>query len=111
VPNIAVPDGVLVERLSRRRICRTCGEAYHGCLNPPKQPGVCDNDGGELYQRDDDKPETVRKRPKAYWEQASPLIDYYRDKSGLIEIDGDQSIDAVTEELREALDVDRSAKT
>ncbi|MGD2144914.1 MAG: nucleoside monophosphate kinase, partial [Anaerolineae bacterium] len=69
VPNIAVPDAVLVERLGGRRIRRTCGEAYHVRSNPPKQPGVCDNDGGELYQRDDDKPETVRKRPEAYWEQ------------------------------------------
>jgi adenylate kinase len=107
VPNIAVPDEVLVERVSGRRICRTCGEAYHVKFNPPKEPGVCDNDGGELYQRDDDKPETVRKRLKVYWEQTSPLIDYYRDKRVLIEVNGDQSIDAVTEELREALDVKR----
>jgi len=109
VPYIAVPDEVLVERVSGRRICRTCGESYHVRFNPPEELGVCDEDGGELYQRDDDKPETVRKRLKIYWEETSPLIDYYRDKGVLIEIDGDQSIDAVTEELREALDVKRSA--
>ncbi|NIV33231.1 MAG: adenylate kinase [Anaerolineae bacterium] len=103
VPYIAVPDEVLVERVSGRRLCRVCGEAYHVKFNPPKRPGVCDNDGGELYQRDDDRPETVRKRLQVYWEQTSPLIDYYRDKGVLVEVDGDQSIEAVQEELRAAV--------
>jgi adenylate kinase len=103
VPNIAVPDEVLVERVSGRRICRVCGESYHVQFNPPKQPGVCDNDGGELYQRDDDQPETVRQRLKVYWEQTSPLIDYYRNKAVLVEINGDQSIDAVQADLRAAV--------
>jgi adenylate kinase len=103
VPYIAVPDEVLVERVAGRRICRRCGEAYHVKFNPPRQPGVCDNDGGELYQRDDDKPDTVRKRLKVYWEQTSPLIDYYRCHGTLLEIDGDQAIEAVQEELRAAL--------
>jgi adenylate kinase len=103
VPNIAVPDEVLVERVSGRRLCRVCGEAYHVKFNPPKQPGVCDNDGGELYQRDDDKPETVRKRLKVYWEQTSPLIEYYRRQGVLVEINGDQSIDAVSADLRAAV--------
>ncbi|MGD8996917.1 MAG: adenylate kinase [Anaerolineae bacterium] len=103
VPYIAVPDDVLVERVSGRRLCRTCGESYHVRFNPPQIPGVCDKDGGALYQRDDDRPETVRKRLKVYWEQTSPLIDYYRDQGVLVEIDGDQSIDAVTEGLRAAL--------
>ena len=103
VPNIAVPDEVLVERVGGRRICRTCGEAYHVRFNPPKQPGVCDKDGGELYQRDDDKPETVRKRLKVYWKQTSPLIDYYRDQGVLVEINGDQSIQAVQADLRAAV--------
>lgn len=100
VPNIAVPDEVLVERVGGRRICRTCGESYHVQFNLPKQPGVCDKDGGELYQRDDDKPETVRKRLEVYWEQTSPLIDYYRDQGVLVEINGDQSIQAVQADLR-----------
>ena len=103
VPNIAVPDEVLVERVSGRRICRVCGESYHVRFNPPKQPGVCDNDGGELYQRDDDQPETVRQRLKVYWEQTSPLIDYYRNKGVLVEIKGDQSIGAVQADLRAAV--------
>jgi adenylate kinase len=103
VPNIAVPDEVLVERVSGRRLCRVCGEPYHIRFNPPQQPGVCDKDGGELYQRDDDKPETVRKRLKVYWEQTSPLIDYYRKQSVLVDVNGDQSIDAVQTELRAAV--------
>ena len=107
VPYIAVPDDVLVDRVSGRRICRDCGESYHVKFNPPEEPGVCDKCGGELYQRDDDKPETVRKRLEVYWKQTSPLIDYYRDKGLLVEIDGDQSIDTVTKELREALGVKR----
>ncbi len=103
VPNIVVPDEVLVERVAGRRICRVCGEAYHVKFNPPRQPGVCDNDGGELYQRDDDKPETVRQRLKVYWDQTSPVIDYYREQGVLVEINGDQSIDAVQAALRAAV--------
>ncbi len=103
VPYIAVPDEVLVERVSGRRLCRVCGESYHVLFNLPKQPGVCDNDGGELYQRDDDKPETVHKRLKVYWEQTSPLIDYYRKQGVLKEVNGDQSIEAVQTELRAAV--------
>jgi adenylate kinase len=103
VPNIVVPDEVLVERVSGRRLCRTCGEAYHVRFNLPKQLGVCDKDGGELYQRDDDRPETVRKRLQVYWQQTSPLIDYYRQQSLLVEIDGDQAIDDVWADLRAAV--------
>jgi adenylate kinase len=103
VPNIVVPDEVLIERVSGRRLCRTCGESYHVQFNPPERPGVCDNDGGELYQRDDDKPETVRQRLKVYWEQTSPLIDYYRSQGVLVEVNGDQAIDAVAADLRAAV--------
>jgi adenylate kinase len=92
-----------VERVSGRRLCRTCGESYHVKFNPSQQPGLCDKDGGELYQRDDDRPETVRKRLKVYWEQTSPLIDHYRDQGVLVEVNGDQAIDAVTQDLRAAL--------
>ncbi len=103
VLNIQVPDEVLVERVSGRRICRTCGETYHIKFNPPKTPGVCDLDGGELYQREDDKPETVRNRLRVYWEQTSPLVDYYRQQGVLVDIDGNQPIDAVTAQLKAAL--------
>ncbi|HET89531.1 MAG TPA: adenylate kinase [Chloroflexi bacterium] len=100
VPCIAVPDEVLIERVSGRRLCRVCGESYHVKFNPPQQAGICDRDGGGLYQRDDDQPETVRQRLRVYWEQTSPLIEYYRQRGVLVEVDGDQSIDAVTEDLR-----------
>ena len=100
VPSIVVPDAVLVEVVSGRRLCRVCGEAYHVRFNLPKQPGVCDKDGGELYQRDDDNPETVRQRLQVYWQQTSPLIDYYRNQGVLVEVNGDQSIDAVAADLR-----------
>jgi adenylate kinase len=89
--------------VSGRRLCRTCGEPYHVRYNPPRQPGICDKDGGELYQRDDDRPETVRKRLKVYWEQTSPLIDYYRKQGVLVDINGNQPIDAVQAELRAAV--------
>jgi adenylate kinase len=100
---VSAPDDVLVERVSGRRLCRTCGESYHVRFNPPRQSGVCDSDGGELYQRDDDKPETVRQRLKVYAEQTSPLIDYYRSQGVLVEVNGDQSIDVVTADLRAAI--------
>lgn len=99
VPYISVPDEVLVERLSGRWLCQVCGESYHILFSPPRRPGVCDKDGGELYQRDDDKPETVRNRLKVYWEQTSPLIDYYRRRGVLVEVNGDQPIEAVEADL------------
>ena len=103
VTYITVPEEILVERVSGRRLCRVCGESYHVRFNPPRQPGVCDKDGGELYQRDDDQPETVRKRLQVYWQQTSPLIDYYRRQGVLVEINGDQAIDAVQAALRAAV--------
>jgi adenylate kinase len=102
--NITAPEEELVSRLSGRRICRNCQTPYHVRFNPPTHPGVCDVCGGELYQREDDKPETVRKRLQVYHEQTAPLIDYYR-KAGLLHvIDGDQAIDAVTRDLMQAIE-------
>ncbi len=103
VLNIIVPDELLIERVTGRRLCRTCGEPYHIKFNPPKTEGVCDIDGGALYQRDDDTEATVQNRLKAYWDQTSPLIGYYRGKGILVDIDGAQSIDAVTEALQAAV--------
>lgn len=103
VLNIIVPDEVLVERVTGRRLCRTCGEPYHIKFNPPKVAGVCDIDGGELYQRDDDNETTVQNRLKVYWDQTSPLIGYYQKSGVLIDIDGHQDIDAVTEALKTAV--------
>lgn len=104
VLSIQVPEGELVERASGRRICRQCGRSYHVKFDPPEEPGVCDYDGGELYQREDDQPETVRQRLEVYREQTSPLIDFYRERDLLSEIDGDQPIDQVSEEIRKAVD-------
>lgn len=103
VPYLRVPENELVERLSGRLICRAKGHIFHKKYNPPQQPGICDYDGSELYQREDDKPETVKRRIRVYMEQTQPLIDYYRGKSVLIEIDGDQSIAGVTADLVNAL--------
>lgn len=103
VAAIMVPDEVLVERLSGRWLCRGCGESYHLVFNPPQQAGVCDKDGGELYQRDDDKPETVRNRLAVYWNQTSPLIDYYAGQDKLVKFDGSQPIDQVESDLLASL--------
>jgi adenylate kinase len=104
VPFIAAGEDVLIERLSGRWTCRVNGaHVFNEKTNPPKNAGKCDFDGAELYQRDDDKPETVKNRIKVYFEQTSPLISYYREHGKLIEIDGTQSIDQVTEDLLDAL--------
>ncbi len=79
VPYISVPPAMLIERLSGRWTCKSAGHIFHEKYNPPRMPGVCDLDGSELYQREDDKPETVENRIKVYNDQTTPLIDYYRD--------------------------------
>ena len=100
---ILVDEEELVRRLTGRRICRSCQTPYHVIFNPPKVEGVCDKCGGELYQRDDDKEETVRNRLEVYRRQTEPLIEYY-DRTGVVaRIDGEQSPDAVYENIREAL--------
>lgn len=103
VPQIIVPLDVIVERLSSRWTCRANGHVYNAKSNPPKEPGKCDSDGSELYQRDDDKAETVRRRIDVYFEQTSPLIMYYRDHGKLVEVDGMQSIEQVTADILAAL--------
>ncbi|MGD2026446.1 MAG: adenylate kinase [Anaerolineales bacterium] len=99
VPLIEVPESVLMERLTGRWTCRENGHIFHTLFNPPQQPGVCDIDGSELYQRPDDTPETVKNRIQVYFEQTAPLIDYYKSTGVLKEIDGNQPIEQVTEEL------------
>lgn len=98
-PYIKVSEKALVERLSGRWSCRAGGHVYHEKFNPPKQSGKCDLDGSELYQREDDKAETVKNRIRVYFEQTTPLIEYYRRKGVLAEIDGEKPIAEVTEEL------------
>jgi adenylate kinase len=103
VPFINADEEVLVSRLSGRWTCRAHGHVFHETFNPPKQPGVCDIDGSELYQRDDDKVETVKRRIQVYAEQTAPLINYYREAEKLIEIDGAQPIEQVTAALMKAV--------
>ncbi len=103
--HIRVPESRLIERLSGRRVCRQSGHVYHLEYNPPKQEGICDLDGSELYQREDDQAETVQNRVRVYQRETEPLIEYYRDRGLLLEIDGDQPIEQVTGEIIEALDV------
>lgn len=103
VPYVTAPERILVERLSGRWTCRANGHVFHDKNNPPKQAKVCDFDGSELYQRDDDKSETVVRRIQVYLEQTAPLITYYRQRGKLIEIDGTQNIQKVTNAFLSAL--------
>ncbi len=104
VPLIDVPAEILVERLSGRWTCRAQGHVFHEKFNPPQKPGVCDIDGSELYQREDDQKSTVVNRIKVYSEQTAPLIEYYGNKKLLVKIDGTQAIDLVTKDLLEAIE-------
>lgn len=99
VLHIAVPDEELIRRLSGRWICEECQTPYHALSNPPQIDGKCDMCGGRLYQRDDDKPETVRARLNVYHKQTSPLIEFYRETGHLREVNGAGGIDAVWEAL------------
>ncbi len=104
VPYITASDEVLIKRLSGRWTCRVGGHVYHTLFSPPRKEGVCDLCGGELYQRDDDTVETVKKRLAIYKKQTSPLIAYYHEQGKLVEIQGDQPIEDVTKELLRALE-------
>jgi adenylate kinase len=99
VPFINLPEEVLVERLSLRLTCRAMGHVFHLKYNPPRMAGICDFDGSELFQREDDKEETVKNRYAVFIANTLPLIEYYRAKGILKEIDGNQSIDQVTEDI------------
>lgn len=103
VINIDVEKDVLMKRLSGRWICRTCGKTYHEIYNPPKVPGKCDLDGGELYQRDDDKKETVEKRLNVNMKQTKPLLDFYSEKGKLHNINGEQEIKDVFVDVEKIL--------
>lgn len=103
VINIDVEKDVLMKRLTGRWICRTCGKTYHEIYNPPKVPGKCDLDGGELYQRDDDKKETVEKRLNVNMKQTKPLLDFYSEKGKLHNINGEQEIKDVFVDVEKIL--------
>ena len=99
VPYITAPESILVDRISGRWTCRSNGHVYHQIFNPSLRTGVCDLDGSDLYQREDDKVETVTKRIRVYLEQTIPLVDYYRQSGKLVEINGAQAVDQVSSDL------------
>lgn len=102
---IKVDKSILMERLTGRFICSNCGETYHKLYNPPQEDGVCDVCGGtEFHQRDDDKPETVKKRIEVNEEQTNALVDFYQEKGILRIIDGQQSPDDVFADIQQILD-------
>jgi len=99
VAYIEVPEEELVRRLSGRWICRACQTPYHAVSSPPKTPGVCDACGGELYQRDDDKEETVRERLKVFLSQTLPIVDYYGGQGKLVRVDGNRDVAEVSVDI------------
>ena len=99
VPYIAASEATLVERLSGRWTCKAQGHIFHAKFNPPSKTGVCDLDGSALYQRDDDKADTVLRRIQVYFAQTAPLIDYYRERGLLSEVDGARPIEQVSVDL------------
>lgn len=103
VINIDVDQTILMERLTGRRICKSCGSTYHLVFNPPAKDGVCDRCGGELYQRADDNAETVENRLQVNIAQTKPLLDFYETKGYLRNINGQQDINKVFADLDELL--------
>ena len=101
--NVDVPDENIINRMSGRRACLGCGATYHITFNPPVKEGICDTCGQELVLRDDDKPETVKKRLDVYHQQTQPLIDDYKNAEVLAEVDGTQPMDAVFQGIVEIL--------
>jgi adenylate kinase len=103
VLELVVDDDEVVRRLSGRRTCRRCGRVWHLTFDPPVKPGICDDCGGELFQRDDDREETIRHRLEVYQQQTQPLISFYADEGILLGIDATGPVDAITERALSAL--------
>jgi len=103
VVNLDVDDQMIVDRLSARRMCKTCGFEYNLKTRPPKKEGICDLDGGELYQRSDDNEETIKNRLSLYHKNTEPIEDFYRAKSKLVDIDGSGSFDEVFKSIAESV--------
>jgi adenylate kinase len=103
VLNLEVPSKKLIERISGRLICRNCGASYHMIFNQPKKEGICDICGDEIYQRSDDKEESVQNRLNVYKMQTQPLIDYYLKKGILVTLEGNKDIDEVLEDIKAIL--------
>lgn len=104
VINIEVPEEELMNRLTGRRICEKCGTTYHLVFNPPKVDGICDLDGGKLYQREDDNPETVANRLNVNVKQSQPILEFYDNKNVLKNIDGSRDINVVTKDVIDILE-------
>jgi adenylate kinase len=104
VVNVDVDTSILVDRLTGRRTCKNCNAMYHMVFNPPKQEGVCDACGGELYQRSDDNEETVTKRVKTYNENTAPLIDYYKETGKVKDVNGQGGIDEIFQNILKVLE-------
>ena len=97
--NVDVPDENIINRMSGRRACLNCGATYHIVYNPSKKEGICDTCGQQLVLRDDDKPETVKKRLSVYHDQTQPLIDYYKNEGILAEVDGTKDMEEVFQDI------------
>jgi adenylate kinase len=104
VVNIDVGTNALIKRLSGRRICRSCGASYHVSFNAPKVKDICDMCAGELYQRADDTEEAIKNRLAVYKKQTQPVLDYYKKKGVLVDIDGDREIEEVKADVIRALE-------
>jgi adenylate kinase len=103
VLELVVDDDEVVRRLSGRRTCRRCGRIWHESFDPPLVAGICDDCGGELFQRDDDREETIRHRLEVYQEQTSPLVSFYADEGTLLGLDATGPVDEITERALSAL--------
>ncbi len=97
------PEAELIERLAGRLVCRACGLSFHRHYSPPREEGVCDACGGELYQREDDREEVIAQRLAVYREQTAPLLEFYRNKPGFVRLDAAGEMDEVYAALREAV--------
>ncbi len=104
VIHVDVPEEKLLERLTGRRVCPTCGATYHVVNNPPKREGICDKDDAKLIQRDDDTEETVGKRLAVNLEQTKPLLEFYEKLGIVVTVNGDQPIDKVFEDIQAKID-------
>jgi adenylate kinase len=104
VAYLDVSESELIDRLTGRRVCSECGRSYHVKYDPPEETGVCDDCGGDLYQRDDDTEETARERITVFEENTTPVVEHFRETGDLVEIDGEQTPEAVFKELKAAVD-------
>jgi adenylate kinase len=105
--NFDLPDSAVLERLGGRRVCRGCGHNFHTIFDRPKRDGICDYCGGEIYTRDDDRPEAVRKRLELYRAQTAPLIGFYRERGLLTNVDASPPADQVAVNFKKALELER----